>query len=323
VPLVQVKGKMIGRKAFLERFPSLSETIWKSVDQIFPIRITRSFGEKIVHPTDPIGLQVLPHSSELEKDAEDLIDPVGEQQKKIHPWIVEKHKDRALFLLTKRCHLYCRYCFRRTHNGTEDPSKDELEEAIELLNAGNYEEVILSGGDPLAVKEEILEWVLQKLTAPTIRVHTRAPITAPSFVTDQKIRILAQRNSLWVIVHCNHPKELDSSVQQCIQKIHQAGIPILNQTVLLKGVNDNPLILQELCQKLVRLRIFPYYLHHTDFVTGNAHFRVSYLRGRQIYAELSKNISGLALPRYVIDLPDGRGKVDMMTLDSQFFHHVK
>jgi len=153
---------------------------------------------------------------------------------------------------------------------------------------------------------------LNELEAPTIRIHTRAPITAPSFMTEKKIQILSKHPSLWMIVHCNHPTELDSAVQECLHNIHQAGIPILNQTVLLRGVNDCSEVLQELCQKLVRLRVFPYYLHHTDSVKGNRHFRVSHSEGREIYSELSKKVSGLALPRYVIDLPDGRGKVDMM-----------
>ena len=308
----EVKGKMIGKKELRDRFPTLSEKLWQLVDHSFPVRVTRSFGDKILHPTDPIGLQVLPHDSELTDDNEGMDDPVGEKKQKIHPWIVEKHRDRALFLLTKRCHLYCRYCFRRTHNGTEDPSRSELRQAIDIINERGYEEVILSGGDPLAVRDDILQWVLDELTAPTIRIHTRAPITAPSFVTEKKIRIMKEHPSLWMIIHCNHPTELDSAVQECLQNIHNAGIPILNQTVLLRGVNDCPVILQELCQKLVRLRVFPYYLHHTDSVKGNRHFRVSHNEGREIYSKLSKKVSGLALPRYVIDLPDGRGKVDMM-----------
>ncbi len=306
------KGKMLGKKELRTRVPALSEKIWQLVDHSFPVRITRSFGDKIRHPTDPIGLQVLPHESELIDDDKGMDDPVGEKKQKIHPWIIEKHRDRALFLLTKRCHLYCRYCFRRTHNGTEDPSQAELREAIDIINTRKYEEVILSGGDPLAVRDDTLEWALHELEAPTIRIHTRAPITAPSFVTEKKIQILSRHPSLWMIVHCNHPTELDSAVQECLQNIHQAGIPILNQTVLLRGVNDCSEVLQELCQKLVRLRVFPYYLHHTDSVRGNRHFRVSQSEGREIYSELSKKVSGVALPRYVIDLPDGRGKVDMM-----------
>jgi KamA family protein len=264
----QEKGKMIGKKELRDRFPALSEKLWQLVDHSFPVRVTRSFGDKILHPTDPIGLQVLPHENELIDDEEGMDDPVGEKKQKIHPWIIEKHRDRALFLLTKRCHLYCRYCFRRTHNGTEDPSLSELREAIDIINAREYEEVILSGGDPLAVRDDILEWVLDELKAPTIRIHTRAPITAPSFVTERKIQILQGHPSLWMIVHCNHPTELDSTVQRCLKNIHNVGIPILNQTVLLKGVNNCPVVLQELCQKLVRLRVFPYYLHHTDSVKG-------------------------------------------------------
>ena len=308
------KGKMIGKKELLKRFPALSEDTWIRADRECPIRITRSFGRKIEFPTDPIGLQVLPHESELLQDSKDLQDPVGEKQRKIHTWVIEKHSDRALFLLTKRCHLYCRYCFRRTHNGTEDPTSSEIDSAIELINERNYEEVILSGGDPLVVRDDLLAYVLEKLTAPTIRIHTRAPITAPHFLTETKLNILSKRKAIWLIVHCNHPKELDDDVQKCIEKIQAVGIPILNQTVLLQGVNDCPQILQELCQKLVRFRVFPYYLHHTDAVVGNAHFRVSPERGREIYRELTQKVSGIALPKYVIDMPDGSGKVDMMTV---------
>ena len=183
---------------------------------------------------------------------------------------------------------------------------------MRYLNTAEISEVILSGGDPLAVKDTLLFEVLDHLAGiANRRIHTRAPITAPERITPELVRGLAERGPLWVIVHVNHPDELGPDVDEALARLIQAGIPVLNQSVLLRGVNDDPAVLIALSEALVQRNVFPYYLHHTDQVVGNQHFRVSLERGMAIYSDMKRQLSGLALPRYVIDQPDGTGKVDV------------
>jgi len=288
--------------------------VWVAAARRFPVRIPRRWFELIDGgPTDPLALQALPSAGELEDAPGDRVDPVGELALCPVPWVVQKHADRCLLLLTKRCHLMCRYCFRRDHSpsSAEDPTEEELARAVAWCLASGVEEVILSGGDPLAVRDERLLGVLDALHAavPVVRIHTRAPITAPDRITPMLVSGLARRRPLWVVVHANHPRELDSGSERALRALVQAGLPVLNQSVLLRGVNDDAAVLAELSRALVRLGVKPYYLHHTDAARGNAHLRVSPHRGLAIHRALSRQVSGLALPTYVVDLPDGSGKV--------------
>ena len=307
------KSKIVGKKELLALFPVLEETMFTRADDLFPVRITRSWLKRVKSLSGPLGIQAFPNSWELSTDAEDLLDPVGEEALTPHPWLIQKHPDRILFITTRRCHLYCRYCFRRNHTGAEDPSEQEFDSAINFINHQSYQECILSGGDPLALSPNRLEMLLKRLQTPTIRIHTRAPITDPSVVRPKLLELLRGREGLWVIVHCNHPKEISAEVEHALYQIRQLGIPILNQAVLLKGVNDCVDTLAELCTRLVSLQVFPYYLHHTDFAAGNVAFRVSLERGFAIYQQLRQRVSGIALPKYVIDPPDGSGKIEVET----------
>ena len=307
------KSKLVGRKEILELFPILSKDVFDQVDQLFPVRITRSWLSRVKSMDDPLGLQAFPHESEQDFHNGDLDDPVGEELLSPHPWLIRKHDRRILFLTTRRCHLYCRYCFRRNHSGAEDPTEEELHSAIDYINQHDFAECILSGGDPLAISLHRLETLLTNIKTPTMRVHTRAPITEPSVLTPKLLSILKKRKGIWVIVHCNHPDELSPAVLEGFRMVREAGIPLLNQTVLLRGVNDNALTLRILFEELVSNQVFPYYLHHTDTATGNGHFRVSLKEGLAIYTELREFLSGIALPKYVIDPPDGSGKIDVAT----------
>ena len=307
------KSKIVGKKELLSRFPSLSQNIVNQADQLFPVRITRNWLARVKSMDDPLGKQAFPHSSELDSQSGDLSDPVGEERLSPHPWLIQKHADRILFITTRRCHLYCRYCFRRNHTGAEDPSAEEWQSAIGYINKQKVQECILSGGDPLAVSYARLSTLIEGLNTPTVRIHTRAPITEPSIVTPKLIQLLQKRSGVWVIVHCNHPDELSQEVRHGLRSLIQAGIPVLNQAVLLKGVNDSVDVLRSLFQELVQLQVFPYYLHHTDSASGNGEFRVTLERGLSIYQELAKIVSGIALPKYVIDPPDGSGKIDVAT----------
>lgn len=309
-------ARTVGRPEALRRFGWLKDRLWRGADGLFPVRVPRSWADRIEGPLDPLALQALPDERELIPDSADLDDPVGEKALQPLPWVVQKHADRALLLLTRRCHLYCRYCFRRSHDrGPEDPTPAELNAALDWLVSSGVEEVILSGGDPLAVTDRRLFEVLDRLRphVPVVRIHTRAPITAPERVTPALVEGLRERAPVWILVHANHPRELTAEVRDGLARFVDAGLPVLNQAVLLKGVNDDVDVLTRLCQELVRLRVFPYYLHHTDHVTGNAHLRVRARRGLALHAGLARRVSGVALPRYVVDPPDGSGKIDVLT----------
>ena len=308
-------GRILGRKEAIERFPALDRAVWDAAQALFPVRITRSWADRIEHAGDPLARQALPDVGELEARDDDVEDPVGDRQKRPVPWVVQKHADRALLLVTRRCHLHCRYCFRRDQTGPDDPTPAELDRAIDWLLARGLEEVILSGGDPLTLSDDRLSAILDRLASvPVRRIHTRAPITAPERVTDRLVGLLAARRPLWLVLHSNHANEIDDAVAAGIRRLRDAGLPLLNQSVLLRGVNDDPDVLAALCRKLVRLGVVPYYLHHPDAVTGAGHFRVPIEEGLRIHAALAERVSGVALPRYVIDPPDGSGKIDVRSV---------
>ena len=305
-------GRILGRKEAIERFPALERAVWDAAHAVFPVRVTRSWADRIEHAGDPLARQVFPDAAELVARDDDVEDPVGDQRKRPVPWVVQKHDDRALLLVTRRCHLHCRYCFRRDQTGPDDPTPDELERAIDWILARGLEEVILSGGDPLTLPDDRLAAILDRLASvPVRRIHTRAPITAPDRITERLVRLLADRRPIWIVLHSNHASEIDDAVASGIRRLRDAGLPLLNQSVLLRGVNDDPDVLAALCRKLVRLGVVPYYLHHPDAVRGAGHFRVPIAEGLAIHEALAERVSGIALPRYVIDPPDGSGKVDV------------
>ncbi len=308
-------GRMVRRAAILASRPDLAP-IYDPIDRLFPVRITASFASRadLTDPEDPLALQVLPHPGELETDG--LDDPVGEKAHSPVPWVIRKYPDRALLLVTKRCHLYCRYCFRRTHAPGEalDPTPEELDRAFGWLRGEPaLRELILSGGDPLILRRNHLFSLIDRgLEARLrVRIHTRAPISFPACVDAELARGLASR-AVFLVVHCNHPRELAPDVRDALRLLADAGVPLLNQSVLLRGVNDDPAVLAELFETLLRLRVRPYYLHHPDAVLGNAPFRVSRERGWRIWSALRNALGGLALPRYVWDPPDGSGKRDLL-----------
>lgn len=307
---------MVGRAEVLRARPDLAD-VWDAADAAFPVRVPRSFWDRIdpLDPHDPLARQALPHATELLPADGDDPDPVGDAKRSPVPWIVRKHADRVLLLVTKRCHLYCRYCFRRNHKPEEalDPTPDAWEAALAYAETSGAHEVILSGGDPLAVTDKRLFATIDRLRKriPVVRVHTRAPITYPSRVTPALVEGLRARAPLWLFVHVNHPRELSADVDRALAALVDAGIPVLNQSVLLKGINDDADTLVALSRALVERRVFPYYLHHTDAAIGNAAFRVSFEEGLRVWREAAGRLSGLALPRYVVDPPDGSGKVDV------------
>jgi lysine 2,3-aminomutase len=303
---------MLSKAELYSLFTEKDISFLDQADTLFPIRITRSWFSRIHSLEDPLAKQVFPQPKELNISRETLKDPVGEISKMPVPFVVQKHSNRALLLLSRKCHIHCRYCFRRSVDDHTEPTTEQLQKAIDYILQAGVQEVMLSGGDPLFVSNAKLASVLEQLKdIPTIRIHTRAPISFPERVQPGLLEILANYPNIWMLVHCNHVQEINAEVVEALRKIQSVGVPILNQSVLLKGVNDSVEVLAELCTKLVELRVFPYYLHHTDKVEGAEDFFVELDEGMQIYTELQRRISGVALPKYIIDPPDGSGKIDV------------
>ena len=279
----------------------------------FPLRVPRAYLDRIEkgNPADPLLRQVLAHRDERREVPGYGPDPLDESAHTPVPGVLHKYHGRALLVVTGACAVHCRYCFRRDLDGAGEPTQAELERAIEFANHAGVQEVILSGGDPLHVPPSKLAEIIDGLrpAVPIIRIHSRAPITFPSVVTDELVQLLSERAPLWFVVHANHVDELSDEVVAGLGRLVDAGIPVLNQSVLLRGVNDDVETLVRLVERLVELRIRPYYLHHPDAVPGGGTFRVSIDDGLALHDALRLRVSGIALPQYVIDPPDGTGKV--------------
>ena len=268
-------------------------------------------------PADPIARQFVPSVAETDVAPEELADPIGDEARSPVKGIVHRYPDRVLLKPLHACPVYCRFCFRREKVGPggEALSTDEMAAAIAYIRAHpEVWEVILTGGDPLMLAPRRLADLLSALDAidhvGTIRLHSRVPIVDPGRVTDALVEALAPRRAArWLAVHCNHPRELAPATRASLARLADAGLPLLGQTVLLAGVNDDVATLEALMRALVTARVKPYYLHHPDLVRGTGHFRVSIARGQALVRALRGRLSGLAQPTYVLDVPGGHGKV--------------
>ncbi len=274
----------------------------------FPLRVPVHYANKIEHGNidDPLLKQVLPNTQELEFTPGYTTDPLAEQTAAPAPGIIHKYHGRVLLMLTGACAIHCRYCFRRHFPYEEHrPSKPEQQQTLDYLtNHPSINEVIFSGGDPLAVNDKHLEQWLQAFAAiphiTRLRFHTRLPAVIPERITDELITLLTASNKQLVFVfHINHPNELCDDIAIAVAKLKNAGITVFNQTVLLNDVNDNAATLANLSEYLFRAGILPYYLHVLDKVAGAAHFNTSLNRSRQIYTELSQLLPGYLLPKLV------------------------
>jgi lysine 2,3-aminomutase len=229
---------------------------------------------------------------------------------------VHHYHDRVLLLASDRCATYCRHCFRRhfTGNGGGRVSDRQLEEICAYLGrTPSVREVLLSGGDPLMLSDSDLGRIIERLKAVDpgyiIRICTRLPVVLPSRVSDSLVRTLEGFESIWVVIHANHPREVTEDFRAAMRRLLAAGVPVLSQAVLLRGVNDDADTLETLFRGLVRAGVKPYYLFQGDLAAGTAHFRVPIERGMELMAVLRGRLSGLALPTYAVDLPGGAGKV--------------
>jgi lysine 2,3-aminomutase len=265
---------------------------------------------------DPLATQFLPNTQELQILAYESADPIGDQLHCPVQGVVHRYPDRVLLKVTHACAAYCRFCFRREMVGRKGvPLKGAaLEVALGYIRAkAEIWEVILTGGDPLTLSSRRLGDVLERLAAidhvEVLRIHTRVPIVAPDRVTDAYARALECSTPVYLAVHVNHPHELTESVALALKRLLAAGVTLLSQTVLLRGVNDDAAVLERLFRKLVRLKVRPYYLHHPDLAPGTSHFRVPIESGQAIMRSLRGRVSGLCQPTYVLDVPGGFGKV--------------
>ncbi|HRX81256.1 MAG: EF-P beta-lysylation protein EpmB [Planctomycetaceae bacterium] len=277
----------------------------------FRVFAPRGYVAKMVpgDPSDPLLLQVLPRSEETRQENGFVKDAVGDLDASLAPGLIHKYEGRVLLVATGACAIHCRYCFRRHFPYEATPrSLEAWRPAIERIASDNsVEEVILSGGDPLTLVDGLLEQLVCELERiphlKRLRVHTRLPVVIPERVTSELLALLAgSRLTPIVVIHANHARELEGDVSIAVAKLIQAGVPVLNQAVLLRGVNDAVDSLTELSRALVNLRVMPYYLHQLDRVAGAGHFEVSVERGIELIEQLRARLPGYAVPRYVQEI---------------------
>ncbi len=269
---------------------------------------------------DPIARQFIPDARELQTHPAERSDPIGDHVKSPTPGLVHRYPDRVLLKLAHVCPVYCRFCFRREMVGPdlgEAMSPDDLAAALDYIRrTPAIWEVILTGGDPFVLSPRRIHDVTTALgQIPHVKVlrwHTRVPVVDPDRISDDLIAALkASEKTVFVGLHSNHARELTSDARRAIAKLVDAGIPLLSQTVLLKGVNDDADSLEALMRALVEARVKPYYLHHGDLAPGTAHFRTTIAEGQALMGELRRRLSGIALPTYVLDLPGAFGKIPL------------
>lgn len=284
----------------------------------FSVAITPQMAELIdpQDPADPIARQFVPRVEELADNEADRSDPIGDHTHSPVPGIVHRYPDRLLLMPVRVCPVYCRFCFRREDVGNNGAllSDTELDAALDYIRTHTeIWEVILSGGDPLLLAPRRLATIIAALEAmphvKIIRIHTRVPVVAPERITVNLVDALNSDRAVYVVLHTNHPRELTKDAQDACAMLVDKGIPMLSQTVLLRGINDDPDTMEKLLRQLVEHRIKPYYLHHADRAPGTGHFRTTIAAGRELVAGLRGRLSGLCQPEYVLDIPGGAGKV--------------
>ncbi|MDY6849125.1 MAG: KamA family radical SAM protein [Thermodesulfobacteriota bacterium] len=301
--------------AQLSRHFALDVDVLDRVSARYPLAITPHYLSLIGHSGDPIWRQCVPDLRELEDGVTDA-DPLHEERLAAAPQVVHRYPDRALLLVAGSCAAYCRFCTRKRRVGCAGArvTLGEVMEGIEYIaRTPAIRDVVISGGEPLLMSDLLLKEVLERLGriphVEILRIGTRAPVVLPERITESLCNLLRRCHPLFVNTHFNHPRELTPESREACLRLADAGIPVGNQTVLLRGVNDDAATLEALFRGLLRMRVRPYYLHHMDLVRGTDHFRTPLEAGIEIMDRLRGTLSGLAIPQYVIDLPGGRGKI--------------
>jgi len=288
----------------------LADVVWR-----YPMRITPYYLSLITGPGDPIWRQCVPDAAELEDHCQSD-DPLEEERLSPVPGLIHRYPDRVVWIVSSSCAVYCRFCMRKRGVGCYGMQPAAQDEALAYIAANpQIRDVILSGGDPLLLSDARLFNLLGALRkiphVEIIRIGTRVPVTLPDRITPKLVRILKRHHPVFVNTHFNHPVEITPQSSKACALLADAGIPLGNQTVLLKGVNDDPQVMRRLMQGLLAIRVRPYYIHQMDLVKGTAHFRTPVSRGLEVLDALRGHTSGLAVPDYVIDLPGGKGKVEV------------
>ncbi len=266
-------------------------------------------------PNCPVRKQAVPVVQELHLGHADMDDPLHEDVDSPVPHVTHRYPDRVLFLVTSVCSMYCRHCTRRRFAGHTDRaiSRDEIMEGVRYIqNTPEVRDVLISGGDPLTLTDDALEFIIRELRAiphvEIIRIGTRTPVVMPQRITRELCAMLRKYHPIWLNTHFNHPKEVTPESRRACEMLVDAGIPVGNQSVLLKGVNDCPHIMKKLVHELVKMRVRPYYIYQCDLSMGIEHFRTAVGKGIEIIEKLRGYTSGFAVPTYVIDAPGGGGK---------------
>ena len=285
--------------------------------ELFPFKLNGYWLRLITAPDDPIGVQTFPDEKEFQETASASVDPLQEERYRKAPLIIHRYRDRALFLVSNTCPVYCRFCTRRRQVGRPPfPRQIQIMESLNYLRAHTeIRDVILSGGDPLMLSDSRIRRLLVQLRRlpqiKILRIGTRMPVTLPQRITEPLVKILRHFQPLYILTQFNHPAEMTSESRRACTLLVEHGLPVLNQSVLLKGVNDDPEVLLELMRKLVEIRVIPYYLHQLDPVRGALHFRVPVEKGREIMQYLWAHTGGMAVPTYVFDNPEAPGKIPL------------
>ncbi|MHC4068131.1 MAG: lysine 2,3-aminomutase [Planctomycetota bacterium] len=271
------------------------------------------------NPICPIRMQSVPSVEETKVCENDMLDPLAEDKDSPTPGITHRYPDRVLFIVTDQCSMYCRHCTRRRVTGVTDKrrSEEEISRAIEYIRQTKIvRDVLISGGDPLSLEDEVLEDILRRIraieTVEIIRIGTRMPVVLPMRITEKFAEMLQKYHPVWINTQFNHPYEVTSESTKACDILTRSGVPLGNQSVLLKGINDCPHIMKRLVLDLLKIRVRPYYLYQCDLSVGIEHFRTSVGKGIELVERLRGYTSGLAVPTFVIDAPGGGGKVPLM-----------
>jgi len=267
-------------------------------------------------PDCPIRKQVIPRAAESVVSEEETLDSLGEDAHSPVPGLVHRYPDRVLFLVTDRCAAYCRYCTRSrlVSNAQDYNFHPEYEQGLRYIEAHpEIRDVLLSGGDPLLLSDKKLEHLISRLReiphVEFIRIGSRIPVFLPQRITPELCEIFRKYGPVWMSIHVNHPRECTAELRAACERLSFAGVPLGNQSVLLKGVNDDADVMKALVHRLLRMRVRPYYLYQMDLITGGSHFKVDVRKGLEIIRALRGHTTGYAIPQYVIDAPGGGGKV--------------
>jgi len=314
IPTLQ---RLLGIRCSAEKVRQLEQTLER-----FPMRISPYYLSLINtenYENDPIFMQSVPSVAELNLEKYDMSDPLEEDKDNPAACITHRYPDRVLFHISNLCGMYCRHCTRKRKVGDIDQAltRDDLKDGIDYIrNTPAVRDVLLSGGDPFLLSDDLIDWILSEIGAiphvEVIRIGTRTPVVLPQRITPDLVNILKKHHPIWINTHFNHPCEITARSTEALAMLADAGIPMGNQTVLLAGVNDCPRIMKTLVHKLVKNRVRPYYLYQCDLSEGLSHFRTSVSKGVEIMENMIGHTSGFAVPSYVIDAPGGGGKIPVM-----------